>query len=883
MTDRASAMAPLGEPWARADANGKFRIIAASEEFAASLNHLHLLVWSAGAGAAVRAAGYLQAGERDLGDLLLEPGAAAVGRLVDAAGSPLAGRQLEVEAFEPVLEPPDGWQARPVAQVTLEPADTVQRIALARLARHAGRVTADAQGRFRIAGAPPGQFTFVVDAGLWRPDELRGLELRSGVELDVGLVRLAEGGTISGRVVDERGAPVADAPVAARMRQPYVGIIGHVASENLGRDAHTDDDGAFVIRDLLHGTYQISATAPGLDYTRREPVPTGSRDLLLVVRPGGRIVVDVVDARTGAALDDAELTAGPPQSARVLTPWGSESFQVAPAAAAMAAPGRWEVGGALSSGTVLVARRDGYGPGILEVPPLASREEIHVVLPVPRAVRVHGLVRDTGGRPVPGATVQLATPETHAAESTTLRVETDDTGHFELRGVGPGSHRMWVTARSHASTPTLVLDIAGEDVEVPVTLRRQATVGGTCFDSRGLVVAGSRVHLAPVPGPRAPDSPASDGTVALASTPTGGHLVATVDAQGRFLFPEVHPGLWLLAGFDAPDAEVRERMQSLAAAAADGVLPSSDWRHVIKTVTAEGERLEHDLVLVSSGSLAVEIRSAWRPEPSFAIVLVRNDGGQSSVRRAEWREGERPRFERLLPGLWHVAVGTTATAGLRVQDFELRPGAEAVVVVEVSGATLRGVVLDEATGAAAEGARIRVNSGSMGVLQFPTFPTQGWQAVRSSFQPESPSVVTGPDGRFVLPVLLPGRYQLHAEGGAWLSARSGGIASVTIEAGRDPHVVQLLVRRGAVIEGSVHRARPIAGTDALFLECHTVDRGGMVAWIDQVSDDFRFEGLLEGTYFIQVRQEMAAGGHHLGRSEDITLSGSERRFVLIEF
>ncbi|MEM7583397.1 MAG: carboxypeptidase regulatory-like domain-containing protein [Acidobacteriota bacterium] len=109
-------------------------------------------------------------------------------------------------------------------------------------------------GRFETREATPGTFTVFVSSqvGFVPPFEI---ELKSGAEPEDLRIQLKAGATLSGRVTDGDGMPVAGARVSLG---PPPGRGGTLAPHG-HRAGSTDRDGRFEIRGIASGQYPVSA------------------------------------------------------------------------------------------------------------------------------------------------------------------------------------------------------------------------------------------------------------------------------------------------------------------------------------------------------------------------------------------------------------------------------------------------------------------------------------------------------------------------------------------------------------------------------------------------------------------------------------------------
>jgi hypothetical protein len=195
--------------------------------------------------------GILVAADGAVLELVLEPLARAhlVGRMVDADGTPIAGRTLLLEA------------SHGAAQLL---------------------VTGDERGRFRVEDAPTGRLTFTTQS---IPHlKVRGPLLEPGAEQEVLVVLDAGGHELGGRVVGDRDAPIRGAQLKLSWLHKQGGAISSSA-----RTAVTDADGGFRFTDLGPGPHQLAVRAEGYEEARETyGVSWNSRDVELRLSPAGR-------------------------------------------------------------------------------------------------------------------------------------------------------------------------------------------------------------------------------------------------------------------------------------------------------------------------------------------------------------------------------------------------------------------------------------------------------------------------------------------------------------------------------------------------------------------------------------------------------------------
>jgi hypothetical protein len=140
----------------------------------------------------------------------------------------------------------------------------------------------------------------------------REVTITEGEATDLGTVTLAAGRSIAGRVVDESGAPVAEATVAAGALLTGGGSELYIPSESIGaKRTETDDDGRFVLDGFPPAAITVIAGKDGAGRSAsvRIPPSADSATLALVLAPTTSIAGKVT--RDGAPLADTIVIAKP--------------------------------------------------------------------------------------------------------------------------------------------------------------------------------------------------------------------------------------------------------------------------------------------------------------------------------------------------------------------------------------------------------------------------------------------------------------------------------------------------------------------------------------------------------------------------------------------
>ena len=443
-------------------------------------------VWAWQGALAAPAARVLRRGAGPFGniDLVLEPAAVVVGRVID--------RDHSVGV---------------AAQVELRPA--IDGTEVSRYAR------SGADGVFRVEGVPHGRWIALADSP--------GYVSVGSVEFDAGRgvpeVDVAVGAVIEGRVLDGLGKPVAGAQVRA---------IGR-ADGDLQIDMSADS-----VRDrgrLFAGLTPLSASsAPTVDSvaptnaaTDASFIPRGELGVMRGPIPfppplgsaptqTATFVAPVVTSSTpglvATTLPSASLITPPPDPAPLVS-------TLAPSIWTTGSDGRYRIAGVPRGVVAVVASSIGFADGQSEAQHISLGQnlgDVDVTLSV--GTFITGNVRDQRGDPVVGALVVATTaptaffserrgpPAPPSRTGTHLEVVTDDSGAYRI-GPVTGHVRITATAFAHGD--------AHEDVDVPAAsdpstvppplvvdltlVVADAVLTGMVVDDGGLPVRGARVTI----------------------------------------------------------------------------------------------------------------------------------------------------------------------------------------------------------------------------------------------------------------------------------------------------------------------------------------------------------------------------------------------------
>lgn len=310
------------------------------------------------------------------------------------------------------------------------------------------RPIATQDGTFTVA-APAGKYALTV-AGPGFVTSGHDVTVAEGSDTDVGILAVSAGRSISGRVLDETGMPVAGATVAAGALLSGGGAELYLQHESIAaRDTQTDADGRFVLSGLPPASLTILAGKTNVGRSSSVQLPPGpdsvTLDLVLAATSGlaGKVT------RNGQPLADTMIIASP-----IGAMWSNFFVTTGPDGAFAfdaLAPGAYVVYPMLSRG--------GNSPGSMylrrtEVV-LGAKAEIEIdATPGPLTLAVS--VKTDAGTPLPSGrvgTIQLSiNPQTAEELRDGTQMPTGRTipmhggnvrdGVASIEGLQPGTHTL---------------------------------------------------------------------------------------------------------------------------------------------------------------------------------------------------------------------------------------------------------------------------------------------------------------------------------------------------------------------------------------------------------------------------------------------------------
>lgn len=463
-----------------------------------------------------------------------------------------------------------------------------------------GRALTDDQGRFTVGSLKSGPYTlsagaegyieeFYDNATLWElaaqvtvtePDTVSGL-----------VIRLTEGGTITGRVTDKDGGPLSDAWI-----QVYSDASGdsvwmdstRTPARKFDAGASTEADGSYRITGIPQGEYFVTAYSPRNPWMQnpiwydgatnpssatRVPVRSGIEtpgiDFIFdFTAPDGSVSGRVTDL-DGRPIEYAQIQLFSDGSdARGNSVWMTASTGANGDYSLYFVPeGRYYVNCWAQAGWSSVFRywpdsEDFAGAQAISIDGVTAVRNVDFVLPLaPGTASVEGTVTDAAGHPLTGAYVEIGPFQSGAADSGRSGKEfcawaySDSAGAYRVKGLPAGPVRVhcsywendsrgeeWYSGASGPEGADPVALSEGQivsGIDFSLTVRRfYASIAGTVRDAES---------GAPVPDAVVEIQPLRSDWVGFWRGTMKTTLVT--DAEGRYSAEWLLPGVYMLSAY----------------------------------------------------------------------------------------------------------------------------------------------------------------------------------------------------------------------------------------------------------------------------------------------------------------------------------------------
>lgn len=774
-------------------------------------------------------------------EIVLTPGGAVAGRLVDRAGEPVPGARARV-----IEAPESGGLSYHYVDGEIA-ADA--------------EATAGADGRFTVRHLTAGRYELLAVHPDHATRRLPPIQVPEGETVDLGTIELAPGGRLAGRVVDPGGAPVEGVSVTAGAARET-----DFEAMLLGASRRSDFDGHFELTGLtLEEPLRLTASHadyPAVELTGIE-LPL-AEPLLIELRRGASLFGRVLGPHD-QPIEGARVWA------EVRVPIDGGSRSAGSGHAVTGADGGFEIEGLGAGALRLTARAEGYPAG--EVGGLTIGEDGDVgpiEIRLAAGAEVSGRVRAPDGSPAPGTRVSIHTGRTPAEvgvdrPSLLARPEeavppsdasalSDARGEFVARGValGPatieaeherlGDAAAELVVRPGANSIELILDrrgriegrvvagagpVAGAMVELTVSgpssfswrfaptdaegrfLFRWLTAGDYRLDASapGLLLDGPpvTVTLADAPGPLVeliltageeiagrllgvPEAELLRVRISAHSNDVPRSWSASPGPDGHYRLTGLEPGRWTVSAYAETGRSARGEVE----------------------VAAGGGPYRLDLDLGGGLTLTGSVRVDGEPLAGAAVAITGAGGGVPLGAHVETAFDGTFRAEGLEPGDYRIVVGSGgSTLGRR----ELTLSGDGEIHLDLPAAALSGRVVDAEGAPVAEASVLVQLAGQPGL--------EGISGMAS----------TDAAGRFALSRLAPDRYEVSAA----VQGKPVARATVSLEAG-DRREVELRLEAGSEL---ILMPRLSGGGQPHLLTLFVLDAGDVPVYVGeaQVASD----------------------------------------------
>jgi protocatechuate 3,4-dioxygenase beta subunit len=466
-------------------------------------------------------------GVTDLGDLWLGHAGTIEGVVLDAAGQPVRGAEVQLHRGAASL------REFLAGGGFLDLFRNLERVPEPQQKQESG-----AQGTFRFEGVSPGSHSVLARAPGHR-QAIVAVTLTGDGGVQKTTVRLAPSAGISGQVVDAAGSGMAGVTVVAMPE-------GSSMPTPLARTfAVTGPDGAFRFETLMgDGDHMLIAAAAGYPSTFAE-AGAGDVGVRITMKRGATLELTLLVDEGGAPIEGADLLVavgggkdmerGPETLVVGRTDaTGTAVLEVRPGVLQMLLASHPE-----RPTGFWAARMGGVTPGALKAPDDTTLREgrTRLTFRQPQGITLVGRVLDERGAPLTGAEVSTVSWMGGAAKAVS-----DGDGAYRL----PSDGMMW--AAVHAKLPGWVQTktespdgAAGEpklggEKRLDIRMRRAGAVSGRVLAPDGQPLPGARVTARVV---REGDQPMMDPSALFAGAPSsitlgdGSYVIDGVPAGGK--------------------------------------------------------------------------------------------------------------------------------------------------------------------------------------------------------------------------------------------------------------------------------------------------------------------------------------------------------------
>lgn len=785
----------------------------------------------------------LRSGERRaLGDLSIARGVLLMGRVLGEDNKPIA------EAKVVVAERTGSAMPGGVMLAGME--GGTQR-----------RVETDAEGRFRIPGLAPKEYTATATRVGRVQAETDFLLSLSNPDHRVEL-RMSDGGWITGVIRAEDGRPIPEAKIALIPARGFASYQWD--SERVLKEGQpVGEDGSFRLTGVPEdNSHRVVASAPGFARGRSDRVVPGMK-VEIGLAPRVTLAGFVFDS-TGSPVAEAEVTATPTAS-----PGASFQPGMNLESAVSDENGAFEFS-ELSAGNYDFAVSSPAGETTMKaVAVSANSKAIELRLPAGEAVIVR--VTDTDGQALEDARVQIEATapsddlaliggngrRVRMAVSADGAIETfgggasrngrtDAGGMLRFLGLAKGKYRLTVNKEGFARTIQIIERTEDGEQLVVVEAPRAAAVRVTAVDANGLPIEGANLEIARVD-----------------AKPADTHSAKT-DAWGLVVFRDLVPGAYTLR-----ETASGQRGRFMIYNDGSETAEEEPQEEVVRFELGDGEDGEQQIVLAAKAVPTVLVTRLGVPVPNANVTLESKSAGSGMMMFGfpGMDGGGTTTNARGLatlppndPGSYMLKARATATNPYSELEVTLGPGAQQLTI-ELATGGVSGTITG--SGGPLVDAQVNLNrergegeaggSHSVGVISFAIAGNDDDDGEVETFDFSSADARarTDSDGRFRFLDVPPGTYTM--------SIKAKGHSPLTTE----PFVVEqgtqgdrgvIALEAGASLKGKIMNLPSASGNQPFYTLVRLEDAEGANKGYCSVrsNGNYKFDELEPGSYRITV-------------------------------
>lgn len=650
--------------------------------------------------------------------------------------------------------------------------------------------------------------------------------------------------TVTGRVVDEAGRPLAGVPVRVDTIGAMVIIDESGQRQGPGeRKTTTGRDGRFELKDVVAGFgFSVKAEPTNLVLASK-PLSRPEGGTLdvgdLVCEIGGTLVGRVVDD-TGNGIAGAEVrawTVDKPAAGGagmiLLGDGGAESARTAKTDAA----GSFQISGLKSGEVAFSASAEGYTRESKKGVSLKKGETTpEMKLALSSGLTIEGVIVDRAGRALAGAKVNIMETIVDLSEggfSSELQksreIVADGNGNFRIAGLKTANYHVLGSADGYLSTTEESVPAGTRDLRVELDKAgmlhgyvRNSTNGSPVSDFQVTVRSEDAIGMVFVPGRNRADVVYGDKAAAVAGLADGNGLFAIPTAPGRKLVVEIRADGYAASeeiSIDVPPgASIRKDIEIVPEIRLSGIVYTPDGEPAPDAIVSLTEKTAAD----------APSRGVFRARRVTADVDGEGGSdihfdGQMPTARTD-AEG-RFTLKGLKPGDYAVGAQHKIWADSDPQSVALKIGDDIdglELALKVAG-ILTGVAHDS-EGKPLAGARVNLTPRApKGDGEFAMLAGMSLPGGDPHGSDKSLSATSGSDGSYRIEGITPGEYLVDlvkpqtggSGGGAFFAmAAFGGEAKgvpVTIEAGAEAQQDLFLPATGRVHGAVSETGGPLEG------------------------------------------------------------------------